>query len=321
MIELDHGIRLRGTSLWLDATRVKDASFVSHAHQDHVAAHRHILCSSPTARLFRRRMPKSRISALPFRAPFQHDGLRLELHPAGHILGSSQILIDRKGVRLVYTGDFKLKKNLTAEAASPIPCDILILESTYGHPAYVFPDRELAVRQMVQFIEEAVERRQVPVIYAYALGKSQEALKILGDMGYRVCISSQIYEMVKAYESLGVRFKNYERIEGENFYGKVLLVPPYLARTRLIRRLHRKRTVFLSGWALKSGGARRVGADHAIALSDHADFEELMAYVLAVKPEKVYTVHGFPDFAAHLRRRGIKARHLEPNRQLTLWKN
>ena len=112
MIELDHGIRLKGTSLWLDATRVKDFSFVSHAHQDHVAAHRNIICSTKTARLFRRPMPKAKIMAHPFHTPFDQDHLKLELYPAGHILGSSQILIEKGHTRIVYTGDFKLRKNI-----------------------------------------------------------------------------------------------------------------------------------------------------------------------------------------------------------------
>jgi Cft2 family RNA processing exonuclease len=321
MIELDHGIRLKGTSLWLDATRVKDCSFVSHAHQDHVAAHRNIICSSHTARLFRRQMPKARILAHPFYIPFEQEHLKLELHPAGHILGSSQILIKKGRHRIVYTGDFKLKKNLTAEPAQPIPCDILIMECTYGRPAYVFPDREVIIQQLVQFIEDAIENRLVPVLYAYILGKSQEVTKLLGDLGYTVCLSQPIYEMVKIYQSLGVSFKNFELMEGENFFGKVLILPPYLARSKMIQRIKRKRTAFLSGWALDPTVYRRFAVDEAIPLSDHADFEELLAYVQAVKPSVVYTLHGFPDFAAHLRKLGIKAKHLEPKSQLTFWED
>ena len=321
MIELDHGIRLKGTSLWLDATRVKDFSFVSHAHQDHVAAHKNIICSIHTARLFRRPMPKARIMAHPFHTPFDHDHLRLELHPAGHILGSSQILIEKGQTRIVYTGDFKLKKGLTAEPAEPIPCDILIMESTFGRPAYVFPEREVVIQQLVHFIEDAIENRLVPVLYAYILGKGQEVTKILGDRGYKVCLSPQIYRMVKVYEALGVHFKNFEPMEGDNFYGKVLILPPFLARSKMVQRIKRKRTAFLSGWALDPTHRHRLGVDEAIPLSDHADFEELLTYVRAVKPSLVYTLHGFPEFAAHLRKQGIRAKHIEPKMQLTFWED
>lgn len=321
MIELDHGIRLKGTSLWLDATRVKDWSFVSHAHQDHVAAHRNIICSSHTSKLFRRQMPKARIMAYPFRTPFDHDQLRLELYPAGHILGSSQILIEKNRTRIVYTGDFKLRKNLTAEPAVPIPCDVLIMECTFGRPAYVFPEREIVVRQIVQFIEDAVENRLVPVLYAYALGKSQEVTKILGDLGYRICLPKQIYEVMKVYEALGVPLKNFELMEGDNFFGKVLILPPYFSHSKMVHRIKRKRTAFLSGWALDPTVRYRFEVDEAIPLSDHADFEELMAYVRAVKPSFIYTLHGFPDFAAHLRKQGFKAQHLEPKTQLTFWED
>lgn len=321
MIELDHGIRLKGTSLWLDSTRVKDFSFVSHAHQDHVAAHRNIICSVHTARLFRKRMPNSRIMPHRFHIPFEVDHLKLELYPAGHILGSSQILIEKEGQRIVYTGDFQLKKNLTAEPAQPIPCDILIMECTFGRPCYIFPDRETVIRQILQFIEETIEDRSVPILYAYILGKGQEITKILGDRGYRVCLAQPIYEMVKIYESLGIAFKNFERMEGENFYGKVMILPPFMAHSKVVRRIKHKRTALLSGWALDPTVRQRFQVDEAFPLSDHADFEDLMNYVKAVRPVTVYTLHGFPEFASHLRKRGFRAKHLEPKMQLTFWED
>jgi Cft2 family RNA processing exonuclease len=321
MIELDHGIRLKETPLWLDATRVKDWSFVSHAHADHVAAHRNIICSPNTASLFRRPMPKAKINAVPFHIPYDLDHLKLQLYPAGHILGSSQILIEKENTRIVYTGDFKLKKILTAEPAEPVPCDILIMECTFGRPAYVFPERELVIQQIIEFIEEANEARSVPVLYAYMMGKGQEITKALGDRGYQVCLFEQIYQVVKLYETLGVPFKNFERMQGENFYGKVVILPPFLSRSKMVHRIKRKRTAFLSGWALDPSTRHRLGVDEVFPLSDHADFEELITYVRTVKPGRIYTLHGFPDFAAHLRKLGFKAKHIEPKMQLSLWKD
>ncbi len=266
-------------------------------------------------------MPKAKINTLPFRKPYERDGLRLELHPAGHILGSAQILIQNGQNRIVYTGDFKLKRNFTAEPAEPVACDILIMETTFGRPAYVFPPREEVIDGIIRFIEETIENRQVPVLFAYILGKGQEITKILGDRGYTVALAKPVFEMVKVYESLGVSFKNYELMHGDNFHGKVLVLPPYLARARSIQRIRNKRTAFLSGWALDPTTRYRLHVDEVFPLSDHADFEELLAYVRAANPKKVYTLHGFPDFAAHLSKMGIPARHLAPQSQLAFWED
>ncbi|HEY5648582.1 MAG TPA: MBL fold metallo-hydrolase RNA specificity domain-containing protein, partial [Nitrospiria bacterium] len=153
----------------------------------------------------------------------------------------------------------------------------------------------------------------------YALGKSQEILKFLGDRGYTVCLPKKTLEIVGVYESNGVSFKNYERLSTGNLYGKVVLLPPYLARTRLVKRIGNKRTAVLTGWALDPGAAQRYGAEKAFAFSDHADFDELNEYVRRANPDKIFTAHGSPELAGHLRKQGWNAEHLSPGTQLGLW--
>ncbi len=321
MIILDRGIKIRGLDLWLDATRSQPLSFISHAHQDHVARHQQAITSPSTANLLQKRDTGiKKIIRLNFHEPFQLNGVRIELFPAGHILGSAQILIENDH-RIVYTGDFKLRSSRTAESVVFKPCDILIMESTFGRPHYIFPPVEESLNQLIHFIHEAFEQRAVPVLYAYALGKSQEVIKILGDSGYAVCIHPIVQQFTEVYQACGVRFHNLEPISGNHFYRKVLVLPPHLRRSRLVQRLHRKRTAMLTGWAVDQGAARRFGVDRAIPFSDHADFRELLTYVKRVQPRKVYTVHGFPELAAALRKIGFSATHLENNRQLRLWED
>jgi Cft2 family RNA processing exonuclease len=319
MIELNHGIRIVGTELWLDSTKARPLGFISHAHGDHTAKHQQIIATPATWSLCRRRLgAKPRAIPLALRTPYSVDGYTIELIPSGHILGAAQIVI-QNGHRIVYTGDFKLKPNRTADTAVVPPCDILIMECTFGKPRYVFPPAAEVERQLIEFIETAFEDRKIPVLFAYAMGKSQEVLKFLGDRGYTVCLSKPTMDVVKVYETCGVAFRNYEPFSNDNLHGKVVLLPPYLARTRIIEKIPNRRTAVLTGWAIDREAPLRYGTDVAIPMSDHADFEELNDYVDRARPLKIYTVHGAPDFAKHLRGRGFQAEHLAPGMQLELW--
>ncbi|MCD6169727.1 MAG: hypothetical protein J7J76_04135 [Candidatus Latescibacteria bacterium] len=319
----NNSLRVTGTSLWLDTTRRKglpetDIFYISHAHSDHAAAHSKILASRNTARLFRQRCDQGEIITLDYNKPTVINGAQVTLFPAGHILGSSQILIETDK-RVVYTGDFKMTPVDTAEKIEIKPCDVLIMECTFGKPEYFFPEREKVVQKLIDFVENTLSHRRIPVVYAYSLGKGQEVIKILGQRGYQLTVHETIYELSRVYEELGVRLGNYERFHPHSLKNKVVIMPPYARNLSWIKQLNRKRTVILTGWAVDPEAAKLWGTDLQLPLSDHADFVELIAYVLVAKHQKVYTLHGPADFAKHLRRKGIDAEHLPATRQLKLW--
>jgi putative mRNA 3-end processing factor len=319
MIELNRGIRVVGTELWLDATKARPLGFISHAHGDHTAKHQEVISTKETWSLCKKRLGENRkATLLEYNRPYSADGLTIELLRSGHMLGAAQILI-QNGRRIVYTGDFKLKPGWTTPGAEVPRCDILIMECTFGKSHYVFPDPESVENRLIEFVESAFDDQHIPVLLAYQMGKSQEVLKLLGDRGYTVCIPRQTMDIVKEYESCGIEFKNYEPLSMGNLFGKVVLLPPYLNRSRMVERIGRRRTAFLSGWAMDGEARSRFGVDAVIPMSDHADFSELMEYVERAKPEKIYTVHGEPDFAETLRKRGYRAEHPSPGTQLPLW--
>ena len=161
MIECQNGIHIKGTNFWLDARKKVDFSFISHAHIDHAVRHKEILTTKETARLYEHRFGKAKFNILEYNQPRRFDsaylgthhpfgskfekpksngGIKVELFPSGHLLGGAQIFLEIEGVRIVYTGDFKLRKCLTAKKAEIKKCDILIMESTFGLPHYIFPD-------------------------------------------------------------------------------------------------------------------------------------------------------------------------------------
>lgn len=310
-IEYSKGIHIKGIDLWLDADGVVDFSFISHAHIDHVARHRKILATPQTARLYEKRLGKTKTKILKFNEPYRLKGARIELFPSGHILGSAQIMIEKRGVRLVYTGDFKLRRGWTAEKAEIRKCDILIMESTFGLPRYVFPPRREVKKQIVDFVRETFAQNKTPVILAYTLGKAQEAMKLLGNKGFKLSVHGAICKLASVYEEFGIKFKNYVPYRAENLTGRVLIAPPWTKNSRMILNIPRKRTAVLTGWAMDGRARNWYGADKLFPLSDHADFSELLEYAKKANPAKVYTVHGFTGFAEHLREQGFDAQELK----------
>src|SRR5437879_13753104 len=132
MIEHDSGLRVQGMALWLDATRSRDRCFVSHAHSDHAIRHRRIIASPQTARLYEHRLGHTLAETHAFHAPFEVDGARCRLLPAGPILGSSQILIEYEGRRIVYTGDCRMRQGPTAEPIGVGPVQLTGMDGTGG---------------------------------------------------------------------------------------------------------------------------------------------------------------------------------------------
>jgi len=317
VIEKNSGLRVTGVNLWLDATRKKDLAFISHAHTDHIHSHRAIIASERTCVFLRHRNIKGRLIPLPFQHPLEVDGGRVTLHPSGHILGASQIMIEtRKGSRVVYTGDLRLATGVSAEPAEILKCDILVIEATYGDPRYVFPGRHEVIAAMISFMQQSRVMGRVPVFFAYPLGKAQEAMAILAAHGYVPCVHPRIAAIAGLYEELGVPVGPYEIWNGGSTpEPKHVIILPTGARTEAAS-ISNKRTAALTGWAVDNRMRYRYGADEVIPLSDHADFSELLAYVTMSGAKRVYTVHGSEKLAAVLRTRGIEACHLDGRRHM-----
>lgn len=305
----------------LDATRRTPCSFVSHAHSDHLGRHRTILCSAPTAQLMAARMPGRReMLVVPYgeRWPLTHD-VQATLHPAGHILGSAQCLLEGEHGRLLYTGDFKLRHGVSTEPCATPRADVLIMETTFGKPRYRFPSPDEVMAGIIEFCRAAIAERAVPLLYCYSLGKSQEVLARLRHAGLPIMLHAQTAKMTSIYAACGVAFPPYRAFEPREAEGHVVIGPPQIDRSPEVRYLRRTRSAMITGWALDPWMIPRHRYDAAFPLSDHADYDDLLRFVDAVGPRLVYTVHGFAtEFARDLRERGIEAWALGRENQLDL---
>ena len=319
-VEFRNGVWLPQVGWWLDAHFPVDRSFVSHAHFDHLATHREILCSQGTARLMRARLPGERTEhVLPFgQTERLTQNCAITLHPAGHIFGSAQSLLEHEEHgRLLYTGDFKLRPGLSAELCATPPADVLVMETTYGRPHYVFPPTEQVLADIAHFCRIAVDEGETPVLFGYSLGKSQELLSGLAAAQLPVMLHPQTLRLTKVYEELGRTFPAYREFDPAAVAGHVVICPPQSAASPFLRRIGPRRTAVITGWALDPGAVYRYQCDAAFPLSDHADFPDLLRFVERVNPRRVLTLHGFAaEFAAILRDRGIEAWAINQDNQL-----
>jgi DNA ligase-1 len=270
------------------------------------------------------RVPGKRLEHLlnfdePYR--FDHAGatFQITLLPAGHIFGSSMAFIEAKNQSLLYTGDFKLRPGQSAEPCRPRRADLLIMETTYGRPQYVFPPAEAVLRGVSRFCREALDNDETPVLLGYSLGKSQELLCGLANEGLPLMLHGSVFKLTKIYEQFGQCFPAYESYAAGSARGKVLLCPPHVVNSRMMRDLGKTRSAILTGWAVDPNCRFRYRCDAAFPLSDHADFPDLIEFVKQVQPKRVYTLHGFAaDFAQTLRNLGYDAQALSQDEQLAL---
>jgi Cft2 family RNA processing exonuclease len=323
------GVHLPALDLWIDARSGRDLAVVSHAHGDHIARHRRSLCTEATRRVLALRTASRRrrrasvdegpSTGLAYGEEVEHRDGVLSLHPAGHVLGSSQVLVCHRGVRLVYSGDIRLRAARTAEPLEQLQCDVLIVEATFGRPQYRFPPTEGVVRAICDFCLDSVAAGMTPVLYAYSLGKGQEVLSHLAGAGLPVVLCGSLFTVTEIYRAMGVRLPSARPCGGELPRGAVVICPPHLRERSWVKRISPRRTAYISGWAVERGACLRLGCDAAFALSDHADFDELLRYVERSAAQQVYTLFGFAEDLAHqLRRRGIRAEALAASRQLEL---
>jgi len=329
MLEWADDLKLCGTGLYLDSRKPRERCFVSHAHSDHLGVHREAIATAATRALAEYRIGVQRVTELAYGVDFDFcPHTRLRLLPAGHVVGSAMVHATRPEGTLLYTGDFKLRECLTVGRAEPCLADVLVMESTFGLPLFRFPPWRQVVDQLLDVVAAAMKDGRQPVVMGFTLGKSQEITRILTDAGFPVTAHGAVFQINRIHEELGVPLGKYRRYSAADFHGPralpleergVLVAPPNVARGSFVTRFDNPCRVVLTGWAMLKNAKFRYGVDHALPLSDHADFDELLELVERVRPKKIYSHHGYREFADTLRARGHDAELARPDEQLRLF--
>src|SRR5579859_2911799 len=313
----DRGVSLPAHRLWLDPLVVRNFAFISHAHADHARRHKEALLTPQTLALIPEPRRPRGWRMLGYREEMRRGQATVTLYPAGHMLGSAQLLFEHRGTRLLYTGDIKLRQALGSPPTFVPRADVLIVETTYGRPHFRFGDPDSTIELIARWCRLALDSKITPVLLCHALGKTQEVMLSLAPYGFTFALESRCVPCAKDYSSAGMALPDWVELNSEGAPGRVVIAPP--AGKEEVRRLGRYRTALISGWAKDAEFARMFGAVATFDLSDHCDFDELLEVVERSGADQVYTVHGYTaDFARLLRKRGVRASALEATEQLQL---
>ncbi len=313
MIREKNGIHIqRDRNFVADGTSGEgDVNIVTHAHSDHALKKKtdNVVCSELTGKIVEERFGVSHEFSE------RHD--RVELIPSGHIIGSRAALIDDE---VLYTGDVSLQGRLYMEGFKPVEAEELIVETTYGIPAYRFPSQKEVVKRTKDWIKDNED--EPLFLFGYSLGKAQKIQKIVQKATERPIIAhgavKKMNDAVEKNTGLEFRAKSYKENKDLLEEGAVMIAPSRCSRADFVDKLVEKHgglKAGFSGWAATDSFKYRGGYDATFQLSDHCDFDDLVELVKDVDPEKVYTQHGFDEaFASHLSRElGFNARALKNN--------
>jgi putative mRNA 3-end processing factor len=306
-------------NFFIDAWKPTPVCLITHAHGDHAYWGHDLYIASPeNVKIIQHRLGKDTpCQVLDYGKKIKLGNCWVSLHPAGHILGSSQIRIEDKNGVTVISGDYKRAIDPTCRPFEVIECDIFVTESTFALPIYQWPSNELIENQIVDWWQENAEKDYPSVLFCYALGKAQRVMNMLKrQTGKTVHLHGAVYSLAKLYSDMGVDMINYatvsESAKGSSFKKDLIIAPPSAAGSPWMKRFPSCRIAFASGWMEVRGTRRRKALDRGFVLSDHADWTALVKTVEESKAKIVLTTHGnSATLARYLREvKGIDAREL-----------
>lgn len=283
-----------------------NTSIITHAHADHASfkTRKQVLGSKETLALVEKNYKKpEKTKALKFGENTRIGDFDISLHNAGHILGSAQVLIE-DSESIAITSDFKLQNSLILKGAEPLSCDTLIIETTFGLAEYKFPEREMLYEEFASWIKKQLALNRFVVLAGYSIGKAQELTAFVNEyLGIAPIVHERIYENNRIYEKHNVKLGTYYKLDHNLNDSDVLIVPPSICNAHLLQAIgfsinKKVASAKATGWQYKSF------FDRVFALSDHADFNQLIEYVKLAEPKLVLTMHGFAkEFASYVRRK------------------
>jgi putative mRNA 3-end processing factor len=309
------GLECADGGFWIDPWRPVERAVVTHAHADHARPGSHAYLTSPTGlHVLRGRLgDEARIEVLEWGERRRIGDVDVSLHPAGHLLGSAQVRLERAGEVWVVSGDYKTAADGTCEPFEPVPCDVFITESTFGLPVYRWPAQEEVFEDVRSWWRENAAAGRPSVLFAYALGKAQRVLAGVGEGPGPVVAHGAVTVCNEAYRTAGVDLpatRDVDEVTAAELGSALVIAPPSAQGSPWMRRFPGAATAFASGWMRVRGPRRRRAVDRGFVLSDHVDWAGLLAAVEATGAARVGVTHGSVDAVV---------RYLSEERGLDAW--
>ncbi len=317
VIQRPEGLYCPAGDFFIDPWRPVPLAVITHAHADHArVGHGHYLAAADATHVLKARLGDIALQTLPYGERIVHHGVTLSLHPAGHVLGSSQVRLEHGGRVWVASGDYKLEPDPTCAPFEPVRCDVFITESTFGLPVYRWAPPAEVAGAIDTWWRANAEAGRASVLFCYAFGKAQRiAASVDASIG-PIVVHGAVEPLNAAYRASGVALPPMHRVaeidDKAVFRRALVLAPPSAAGSSWMRRFGDYADAFASGWMTLRGARRRRALDRGFVLSDHADWPGLQRAIAATGAQRVIVTHGYvPVMVRWLREQGLQAEAFE----------
>lgn len=308
------GIYCPKGDFYIDASGSVERNIVTHAHSDHSRpGHRSYLAHEGTVPLLRGRLGKKILAqGLAYNELISINGIKVSLHPAGHIYGSSQVKVSSADETWVVSGDYKLEDDGLSIPFEPIKCNVFVTECTFGLPVYCWPNQKTTYNQINNWWKNNKEQGITSLLFGYSLGKSQRIIKNINhDIG-QVFVHKTVGAMNDAIISDGGKLPHTTTIDEktviDDMRGNLIIAPPSITSGRLMQGLGPISMAMASGWAQTGKNFGRSKVDKGFILSDHADWQGLLTAIQETRAEKVITMHGYTkELSQWLNEQGVES--------------
>ncbi|MEL6965807.1 MAG: ligase-associated DNA damage response exonuclease [Pseudomonadota bacterium] len=289
---------------YIDPVQPVERALITHGHADHArAGHHTVWATRQTLDIMAIRYGQEHCvlgHAVALRETFTVNGVTVGFWPAGHVLGSAQILVEHAGVRIVASGDYKRRADPSCAPFEPVPCDVFITEATFALPVFRHPDTPGEIAKLLQSVRQFPDSAHL--VGVYALGKAQRLIRLLRDQGHNgtIYIHGALKKLCAYYEAQGIALgplspATVEGGEKGDFAGAIVLGPPSAFTDKWARRFPEPITCFASGWMQVRQRAKQRGVELPLILSDHCDWDELIDTITELSPKEVWVTHGRDD--------------------------
>jgi putative mRNA 3-end processing factor len=298
------GIYVEPADAWIDPSEPKPRAWVTHGHSDHArGGHGAVLATAETLAIMATRYgPQPGGQAIAYDETIRLGEVDVRFVPAGHVLGSAQIVMEYRGERIVVSGDYKRRPDPTCPCFVPVPCDVFVTEATFGLPVFRHPDTGSEIDRLLHRLHSDPSR--CVLVGAYALGKAQRIITELRARGHEqpIYFHGAIERLNQLYESFGValgELRHTASATKQEMAGHVVICPPGALNDRWSRRLPDPVTAMASGWMRIRQRARQRNVELPLIISDHADWDELTMTIRELEPTEVWITHGREEALKH----------------------